>query len=240
MSAPDRRPNLQPALAGPASWRVTARCLSAWQPNPGRRSTYRRGKSVQITGTTSESPANDTTIGLHSEYITHWLDYETFHPLKPGERASARHPFNADGTNRIPFIEDNKTWLYRESRTILQYPYFDVKDRHCDSHPQRHCYRRNSQLFAVLGLSPRAAYSKATYVWNVATDKNLVDVSATAKHYAPGSRGSLHNAIASTGVADVLVRLTYAKKSDWPILEPLLKPATLPPQPITVPTSKQQ
>jgi len=28
-------------------------CPSAWQPNPGRRSTYRRGKSVQTTGTTS-------------------------------------------------------------------------------------------------------------------------------------------------------------------------------------------
>ena len=30
------------------------RCLSAWQPNPGRDSTYRRGKSVQTTGTTSQ------------------------------------------------------------------------------------------------------------------------------------------------------------------------------------------
>jgi hypothetical protein len=28
-------------------------CHSAWQPNPGRRSTYRRGDSVQTTGTTS-------------------------------------------------------------------------------------------------------------------------------------------------------------------------------------------
>ena len=28
-------------------------CHSAWQPNPGRGSTYRRGKSVQTTGTTS-------------------------------------------------------------------------------------------------------------------------------------------------------------------------------------------
>src|ERR1039457_5480843 len=28
-------------------------CHSAWQPNPGRRSTYRRGKSVQTTGATS-------------------------------------------------------------------------------------------------------------------------------------------------------------------------------------------
>src|SRR5580704_5695820 len=33
---------------------TSPRCPSASQPNPGRRSTYRRGKSVQITGTTSE------------------------------------------------------------------------------------------------------------------------------------------------------------------------------------------
>jgi putative transposase len=32
---------------------TSPRCPSAWQPNPGRRSTYRRGKSVQTTGTTS-------------------------------------------------------------------------------------------------------------------------------------------------------------------------------------------
>src|SRR5258705_9501604 len=30
-------------------------CPSAWQPNPGRRSTYRRGKAVQTTGPTSMS-----------------------------------------------------------------------------------------------------------------------------------------------------------------------------------------
>src|SRR6266496_3439454 len=30
-------------------------CLSAWQPNPGRCSTYRCGESVQTTGTTSLS-----------------------------------------------------------------------------------------------------------------------------------------------------------------------------------------
>ena len=32
---------------------TSPRCHSAWQPNPGRRSTYRRGKTVQTTGTTS-------------------------------------------------------------------------------------------------------------------------------------------------------------------------------------------
>src|SRR5438552_4179735 len=32
---------------------TSAHCQSAWQPNPGRRSTYRRGESVQTTGTSS-------------------------------------------------------------------------------------------------------------------------------------------------------------------------------------------
>jgi len=32
---------------------TSTRCRSAWQPNPSRRSTYRRGKSVQTTGATS-------------------------------------------------------------------------------------------------------------------------------------------------------------------------------------------
>ena len=35
---------------------TSPRCHSAWQPNPGRGSTYRRGKSVQTTGTTSHGP----------------------------------------------------------------------------------------------------------------------------------------------------------------------------------------
>jgi hypothetical protein len=35
---------------------TSRRCPSAWQPNPGRRSTYRRGDSVQTTGTTSVQP----------------------------------------------------------------------------------------------------------------------------------------------------------------------------------------
>ena len=34
---------------------TSPRCPSAWQPNPGRRSTYRRGKPVQTTGATSEA-----------------------------------------------------------------------------------------------------------------------------------------------------------------------------------------
>ena len=42
------------ALTAPHPIKPTStRCQSAWRPNPGRRSTYRRGKSVQTTGATS-------------------------------------------------------------------------------------------------------------------------------------------------------------------------------------------
>jgi PAS domain-containing protein len=43
------------ALTAPPPITPTSpRCPSAWQPNPGRPSTYRRGNSVQTTGATSE------------------------------------------------------------------------------------------------------------------------------------------------------------------------------------------
>jgi hypothetical protein len=43
------------ALTAPHPFKLTSiRCQSAWQPNPGRRSTYRCGKAVQTTGATSE------------------------------------------------------------------------------------------------------------------------------------------------------------------------------------------
>jgi hypothetical protein len=40
------------------------RCPSAWQPNPGRGSTYRRGKTVQTTG--SSSPRHVATVAFGS------------------------------------------------------------------------------------------------------------------------------------------------------------------------------
>ena len=43
------------ALTGARPIKFTSpRCPSAWQPNHGRRSTYRRGKTVQTTETTSD------------------------------------------------------------------------------------------------------------------------------------------------------------------------------------------
>jgi putative transposase len=46
--------------------RTSTRCLSAWQPNLGRSSTYRCGKSVQTTGTTSELACG------HNQLLAGW------------------------------------------------------------------------------------------------------------------------------------------------------------------------
>src|SRR6267378_8037075 len=43
---------------------TSPRCHSAWQLNLGRHSTYRRGKSVQTTGTTSHCFKRETLAGL--------------------------------------------------------------------------------------------------------------------------------------------------------------------------------
>ena len=54
------------ALTAPHPIKPTSpRCPSAWQPNPGRGSTYRRGKSVQTTGTTSVARARN---GLDGDF----------------------------------------------------------------------------------------------------------------------------------------------------------------------------
>ena len=51
-----RRPHS--SLDGARPIKLTSpRCPSAWQPNHGRRSTYRRGKTVQTTGATSTYPS---------------------------------------------------------------------------------------------------------------------------------------------------------------------------------------
>ena len=56
---------------------TSTRCPSAWQPNPGRGSTYRRGNSVQTTGTTSPGfrPAPGRTPPLAIEKIEKLSDY---------------------------------------------------------------------------------------------------------------------------------------------------------------------
>jgi hypothetical protein len=58
---------------------TSPRCYSAWQLKPGRRSTYRRGKSVQTTGTTS----NPTEVDLfHLCFSDRCVDHDVHLPAR--------------------------------------------------------------------------------------------------------------------------------------------------------------
>src|ERR1019366_9948684 len=73
-----------PSLDGMTPNRPTSRrCPSAWQPNLGRGSTYRRGKSVQTTGTSSLSNLSEFTIdGSGSPYVYNGSSYY-YSPTNP-------------------------------------------------------------------------------------------------------------------------------------------------------------
>ena len=52
---------------------TSPRCPSAWQPNPGRGSTYRSGNSVQTTGTTTDGETHELEGHLLlAKYFCHW------------------------------------------------------------------------------------------------------------------------------------------------------------------------
>src|SRR5437899_8075139 len=60
---------------------TSPRCHSAWQPNPGRGSTYRGGKSVQTTGTTS----------LCRRAFRYFLHVSSYYADATNERLPRRH-----------------------------------------------------------------------------------------------------------------------------------------------------
>ena len=66
----ERRPHS--SLDGTTPDKPTSRrCPSAWQPNLGRRSTYRCGKSVQTTGATSEHVLPSPQTRAFAEAVVH-------------------------------------------------------------------------------------------------------------------------------------------------------------------------
>ena len=71
------------ALTAPHPIKPTSpRCPSAWQPNPDRRSTYRSGNSVQITGTSSVALVLAVHPSLPVHDVTELIEYAKKNPGK--------------------------------------------------------------------------------------------------------------------------------------------------------------
>src|ERR1700704_2068352 len=78
------------ALTAPHPIKPTSlRYPSAWQPNPGRRSTYRRGDSVQTTATSSTG--SETAVGWFNDTIV----------FRRVQRAVLKKAANSDDFSKI-------------------------------------------------------------------------------------------------------------------------------------------
>ena len=113
------------------------RCLSAWQPNRGRDSTYRRGKSVQTTGTTSEIEPEDLSgnlivqLGLVTEDLNRrWYEANTGHVLTDVQKR-VRHPIHrwmaatldgrVEGSGAVFKAKFMLPWYFSEEAAIEKY-----------------------------------------------------------------------------------------------------------------------
>jgi site-specific DNA recombinase len=82
-------------LIKPTSHR-RARCRSAWQPNPGRRSTYRSGKSVRSTGATSRGGCDNARSVTSVEIEGRVLAALRRHLLEPDVIAEAVEAYRTE------------------------------------------------------------------------------------------------------------------------------------------------
>src|SRR5215204_4131485 len=99
------------ALTAPHPIQPTSpRCPSAWQPNPGRRSTYRRGKIVQKTGTTSVDALGNPVAFFLTPGQAHDLQgADALLPQMQADTLLADKAFDADERVIEPLLAAGKT-----------------------------------------------------------------------------------------------------------------------------------
>ena len=111
------------------------------------------------------------------------------------------NPFGPDNkTLLFPLIDTSKNWTAMEGKMFWRYPYYDSDDN---------SYQSYDAQYYTLELSPQTAYPNVTSVWNIKTDKELIDL---AKNSA--NANGTHNGFVSTNLANFLVRMTYLQK-EW-------------------------
>jgi hypothetical protein len=153
----------------------------------------------------NNSRARVRTIGNHMNYLTHRVTYTHFTDTEY-KKTPKRNPFKADKKALLyPLIDDNKEWLVTEGMTFWRYPYYSIKDRSYDT--------VDAQYY-TMRLSRRDAFSRASSVWNLQTDRNMIDTALDSK-----KRNGDHNGYVSTNLANFLVHMTYLQKV-WTLPEP--------------------
>jgi hypothetical protein len=166
------------------------------------------------------------TAGDYDGYITHkyWFKYEG--DLVEGG-TYPKTILGDDGKLTAPLVEKEPSWLYKAEETIWSYPYHDYKAK--ERHRWEEYELRDATIYS-LKTENGEAFDRGGAVWNIESDRNLIDVADDSTAVKPGTMSARHNAIASTGLADILSRVAYAQRV-W-IQQPPERPS---PQLPTVP-----
>jgi hypothetical protein len=138
--------------------------------------------------------ARDSAIGAYAPYVTHFWEF-----TRDGDH-DGKVP--QEGCNP-PRLTPHRDWLFKTGTSEWQYPYFN---------PFRPCPNQGGNYHGdvwayKLNVTAMQAYNQAGAVWNVQTNRYLIDDAGDTG----GNVSDLHNGFSSTGLADILGRIAYAQ-----------------------------
>lgn len=163
------------------------------------------------------SPARNFAIGAYASYVTHYWKFT--------RDSDDNIPVRKTGCN-APEIQRDPHWLFKRGDSPWRYPRF----KEAEPCPNMAGKYMGDVAPYTLNVDYGAAHERAGAVWNVQTNRYLID---TALDTRGKNVGDLHNGFASTGLADILGRIAYAQMR-W---EDQGSPATVP-EPAPRPTAR--
>jgi hypothetical protein len=174
-----------------------------------------------------ESDSRNVTIGSQEAYQTHRYQFDYVgHKTNTGPWPSDL--LDKDGkTLKSPLIDQDRNWLYEEGQTVWYYLFYQTKSQESKAWKK---YDSDAEVYR-LRVTHLQGYAWAGAVWVIKTDRDLIDVSENALHEKPNGLLARHNAIASTGLADILTRIVFAGK-DWQVQEKIIEPEKEPVPPV--------
>ena len=140
------------------------------------------------------SPARNSAIGVYAPYVTHFWEFK---------RKVAGDDILPKTGCKPPEMQRDTGWLFKNGASLWQYPYFDPAGR-C---PTRGGNYHSAAWTYELTVTQRDGFKRAGAVWNVQTDRFLIDDAGDTG----GDIGARHNGFSSTGLADMLGRIAYAQ-----------------------------
>jgi pimeloyl-ACP methyl ester carboxylesterase len=155
---------------------------------------YQKGSFI-IPDCDSASPAHGLTIGNYDDYMTHKITYE--HRKRPDDKVKAAALLGA-----FPPVNTPENWFSSLGKKTVTYK---MRDLHCPYKDVSKCYDPRSLDIYTMDFSALKNIQHAGPVWNVLTDKSVIDLI-----HDPDTLSSRHNGYISTNLTRALIEILYA------------------------------